>query len=84
MNKELKDAIKDLDFLNQELEQFKNYLINKPSVTIDKETSIFLEKIKIENHELKQKLSDHKKFITDLLDRLESLSLAIKELKENE
>lgn len=89
MKKELEDAMKTLDALNLELENIKNTLVqNKPTIKNSHYPNHGLEStlknLKDENDFLKQQLSEHRDFLNNILENIEDVFVAIKELRNDE
>lgn len=89
MKKELEDAMQTLDTLNLELENIKNILVQKKTIIGNNKHSNHdlgsaFKNLKEENELLKQQLNEHKDFLNNVLESIEDVFGAIKELRDNE
>jgi hypothetical protein len=80
---QLENNLKTLDLLNSELEDIKNYLLQN-SLSKSSASSQEIVSLQEENMILKQQNLNYKKFLSTILESLDSITTTIEELKNNE
>ncbi|MDR0484560.1 MAG: hypothetical protein LBH40_04725 [Alphaproteobacteria bacterium] len=83
MKDQLENNLKTLDLLNSELEDIKNYLLQN-SLSKSSASSQEIVSLQEENMILKQQNLNYKKFLSTILESLDSITTTIEELKNNE